>query len=95
MQRSLAYAASRGDRVRSLGVDEPASDMTKEGDAVYGWSAFDEAVLRPPSESMAAFMRLQVAEDVIVPEPPAGSPPRGLTAWPRRSLFWPRAKGAV
>jgi hypothetical protein len=56
-------------------VDEPASDMTKEGDAVYGWPAFDEAVLLSPSESMAAFMRLQVAEDVIVPEPPAGSPP--------------------
>jgi len=32
---ALAYAVSRGDRVQSLAVDEPASDMTAEGDAVY------------------------------------------------------------
>jgi hypothetical protein len=58
-----------------VAVDEPAFDMTAEGDEVYGWPAFDEAVRLPPSESMAAFMQLQVADDVILPEPPAGNPP--------------------
>jgi pimeloyl-ACP methyl ester carboxylesterase len=79
---ALAYAASRGDRVQSLAVDEPASDMTVEGDAVYGWPAFDEALLLPPVESMAAFMRLQVADDVILPEPPAGNPPPWMAKRP-------------
>ena len=79
---ALAYAASHRDRVQSLAVDEPASDFTDEGDAVYGWPAFDEAVLLPPAESMAAFMRLQVAEDVILPEPPAGSPPPWMAKRP-------------
>ena len=79
---ALAYAVTRGDRVQSLAVDEPASDMTAEGDAVYGWPAFDEAVLLPAAESMAAFMRLQVAEDVILPEPPAGDPPPWMAKRP-------------
>jgi pimeloyl-ACP methyl ester carboxylesterase len=79
---ALAYAASHGDRVQSLAVDEPASDMTDEGDAVYGWPAFDEAELLPPAESMAAFMRLQVADDVILPEPPAGNPPPWMAKRP-------------
>jgi len=79
---ALAYAASRGDRVQSLAVDEPASDMTAEGDAVYGWPEFDEAVLLPPAESMAAFMRLQVAEDVVLPTPPAGDPPPWMAKRP-------------
>jgi pimeloyl-ACP methyl ester carboxylesterase len=79
---ALAYATSHADRVQSLAVDEPASDFTDEGDAVYGWPAFDEAVLLPPAESMAAFMRLQVAEDVILPTPPSGSPPPWMAKRP-------------
>src|SRR6476646_2922729 len=79
---ALAYAASRGDRVQSLAVDEPASDFTVDGDIVYGWPAFDEAVLLPPAESMAAFMRLQVADDVILPDPPAGNPPPWMAKRP-------------
>jgi pimeloyl-ACP methyl ester carboxylesterase len=79
---ALAYAASRGHRVQSLAVDEPASDMTDEGDAVYGWAEFDEAALLPPAESMAAFMRLQVAEDVILPSPPGGDPPPWMVKRP-------------
>src|SRR5207302_2005103 len=63
------------DRVLSLAVDEPASDFTDDGDAVYGWPEFDGALLLPPAESTAAFMRLQVADDVILPAPPAGNPP--------------------
>jgi pimeloyl-ACP methyl ester carboxylesterase len=79
---ALAYAASRADRVQSLAVDEPASDMTAEGDAVYGWHEFDEASLLPPHESMAAFMRLQVADDVVLPAPPSGNPPPWMAKRP-------------
>jgi pimeloyl-ACP methyl ester carboxylesterase len=79
---ALAYAVSHDDRVESLAVDEPASDMTDEGDAVYGWPAFDEAALLPPAESMSVFMRLQVADDVILPEPPAGTPPPWMAKRP-------------
>jgi pimeloyl-ACP methyl ester carboxylesterase len=79
---ALAYAASRGDRVHSLAVDEPASDFTDDGDAVYGWPAFDRALLLPPSESTAAFMRLQVADDVVLPAPPAGDPPPWMAKRP-------------
>jgi pimeloyl-ACP methyl ester carboxylesterase len=79
---ALAYAVSHGERVQSLAVDEPASDYTDEGDAVYGWPDFDAAALLPPAESMAAFMRLQVANDVILPEPPAGNPPPWMAKRP-------------
>jgi pimeloyl-ACP methyl ester carboxylesterase len=79
---ALAYVASRRDRVQSLAVDEPASDMTEEGDAVYGWPEFDEALLLPPGESTAAFMRLQVADDVILPPSPAGNPPPWMAKRP-------------
>jgi len=79
---ALAYAASRGGRLRSVAVDEPASDFTEAGDAVYGWPEFDAALLLPPAESTAAFMRLQVADDVILPPPPAGDPPAWMAKRP-------------
>jgi pimeloyl-ACP methyl ester carboxylesterase len=79
---ALAYAASRGDRLQSLAVDEPASDMTAEGDSVYGWPEFDRAVLLPPADSMAAFMHLQVAEDVVLPAAPVGEPPPWMAKRP-------------
>jgi pimeloyl-ACP methyl ester carboxylesterase len=79
---ALAYAASRGDRLQSLAVDEPASDFTDEGNDVYGWPEFDEALLLPPADSMAAFMRLQVADDVILPDPPAADPPPWMAKRP-------------
>ena len=79
---ALAYAASRGDRLRSLAVDEPASDMTVEGDEVYGWAEFDEAMQLPIAESMTAFMRLQVGPDVALPEPPAEHPPGWMAKRP-------------
>jgi glutamyl-tRNA synthetase len=41
-----------------------------------------DAVQLPPAESMAAFMRLQVADDVILPEHPAGDPPPWMAKRP-------------
>ena len=72
----LAYAAERGDRLVSVAVDEPASDFTADGDAIFGWPEFDEALALSPDEMIPAFMRLQVAADVVLPPPPDGpSPP--------------------
>jgi pimeloyl-ACP methyl ester carboxylesterase len=79
---ALAYAAQRGERLASLAVDEPASDFTAVGDAVYGWPAFDEALALPPAEAMASFMRLQVAPDVVLPRPPGGAPPPWMAKRP-------------
>lgn len=78
----LAYAAERGDRLLSLAVDEPASDFTAEGDAVYGWSEFDEALALPAHARMLAFMRLQVAADVELPPPPDEPPPAWMATRP-------------
>ena len=78
----MAYAAQRGDRLVSLAVDEPASDFTAEGDAVYGWPEFDEALALPPDEAIPAFMRLQVAADVVLPPPPDGPSPAWLAKRP-------------
>ena len=78
----LAYAAERGDRLVSLAVDEPASDFTAEGDEVYGWPEFDEALALPADAAMPAFMRLQVAGDVVLPAPPGGPPPPWMAKRP-------------
>src|SRR4249920_1768750 len=79
---ALAYAAARGDRLTSLAVDEPASDFTPEGNEVYGWPEFDKALMLPPAEALTAFMRLQVAQDVQLPEPPVGPPPAWMATRP-------------
>ena len=78
----LAYAAQRGDRLVSLAVDEPASDFTTDGDATYGWSEFDEALALPPEQALPAFLRLQVAADVVLPPPPDGPPPAWMAKRP-------------
>src|SRR4029079_19648855 len=79
---ALAYAGARGERLASVAVDEPASDFTAEGDEVYGWPEFDAALSLPPAESVVAFMRLEVADDVVLPEPPAGNPPPWMAKRP-------------
>ena len=79
---ALAYAARRGERLVSVAVDEPASDFTAEGDEVYGWPEFDKALGLPAAEAMAAFMRLQVAPDVVLPPPPGGPPPPWMAKRP-------------
>ena len=71
-----------GDRLVSLAVDEPASDFTSEGDEVYGWAEFDQALALPANEAMPAFMRLQVAPDVTLAEPPGGPPPPWMAKRP-------------
>ena len=79
---ALAFAARHGDRVVSVAVDEPASDMTREGDAVYGWADFDEAMAMPPERSTPRFLQLQVDPEVELPPRPAGPPPPWMAKRP-------------
>jgi pimeloyl-ACP methyl ester carboxylesterase len=72
---ALAYVAAQPDRVLSLALDEPATDFTDEGHRTYGWEAFDRALTLPEGEGMAAFLRLQVADDVELSAPPGPLPP--------------------
>jgi pimeloyl-ACP methyl ester carboxylesterase len=72
---ALAYVAAQPHRVRSLALDEPAIDFTDEGHRTYGWEAFDQALTLSEGEAMAAFMRLQVADDVELPAPQGPMPP--------------------
>lgn len=79
---ALAYAAQRPERVLSLAVDEPASDFTADGDAEAGWEEIDAAAALPPTESLAAFLRLQLAPGVEPPPPPEGTPPPWMAKRP-------------
>jgi len=72
---ALAYAAARGDRLVSLAVDEPASDFTPDGHAEAGWYEWDATSSLAPEQSTRAFLQLQVAADVVLPDPPPGPPP--------------------
>jgi pimeloyl-ACP methyl ester carboxylesterase len=84
---ALAYIAAHPHRVLSLALDEPAMDFTDEGHRTYGWEAFDHALTLPEGEAMAAFMRLQVADEVELSAPPRPLPaglanrPAGIRAF--------------
>jgi hypothetical protein len=49
---------------------------------VYGWPESDKTLTLPPAEALTAFMRLQVAQDVQLPEPPGGPPPPWMATRP-------------
>jgi pimeloyl-ACP methyl ester carboxylesterase len=72
---ALAFAAAHPERLRSLALDEPASDFTDECNATYGWDEFDRAAALPPAEMTRAFLALQVASGVELPPPPGAPPP--------------------
>ena len=78
---ALAYVAAQPYRVLSLALEEPAMDFTDEGHRTHGWEAFDQALTLPGGKAMAAFMRLQVADDVELPAP-QGPPPPGMANRP-------------
>jgi pimeloyl-ACP methyl ester carboxylesterase len=72
---ALAFAVAHPNRVLTLALDEPASDFTDEGNAEYGWPAFDRVLQSQPSESMSEFLKLQVAPGVTLPPPQGAQPP--------------------
>jgi len=72
---ALAYIAKRPDRVLTLTVDEPASDLTAADHADPYWKLIDEARSLPDREATVAFLKLQLAPDVEPPIPPGPPPP--------------------
>lgn len=79
---ALAVAASNADRLLTLALDEPASDFTDQGNAVYGWPEFDRVLALPPAESIPEFLKLQVAPEVSLPPPATGERPPWMAKRP-------------
>jgi pimeloyl-ACP methyl ester carboxylesterase len=80
---SLAFTASHGDRLLSLALLEPAwagNERTAPEEAL--WLRFRALDTLPPSEFMAAFIRLQLAPGVEPPPPPDGPPPPWMAKRP-------------
>ena len=78
---SLAFIAKHPERVLSLCVDEPASDLSAEDHADPYWKLIDDARALPDREAMIAFLRLQLAPGVEPPIPP-GPPPSWMAKRP-------------
>lgn len=79
---ALAYVVAHPTRVLSLTVDEPASDFTPADQADPYWREIDEATKLPGAQSVAAFLKLQVAAGVELPPPPSGDPPPWMSKRP-------------
>jgi len=80
---SLAFAATRGERLLSLALLEPAwagNDNTAEEKALM--QRFRALGPLPPDQFMAGFMGLQLASGVEPPPPPEGPPPPWMAKRP-------------
>jgi pimeloyl-ACP methyl ester carboxylesterase len=72
---ALAYVAAHPDRVLSLTVDEPASDFSQADREDPYWQDIDAATALTGPEAVRAFLALQVAPNVDLPDPPKETPP--------------------
>jgi pimeloyl-ACP methyl ester carboxylesterase len=72
---ALAYIAKRPERVLTLAVDEPATDLTAGDHADPYWKLIDEARSLPDREATLAFLRLQLAPGALPPIPQGAPPP--------------------
>jgi pimeloyl-ACP methyl ester carboxylesterase len=79
---ALAFAAEHPERVLSLAVDEPATDFTAEDRADPYWDEIAAAQALPESESVPAFLQLQLAPGVPLPPGPEGPPPPWMATRP-------------
>jgi pimeloyl-ACP methyl ester carboxylesterase len=79
---ALAYATAHPERVLSLALDEPTTDFTPADRADPCYQEMDAATALPPSESVAAFLRLLAGPGVVPPAPPAGPPPEWMSKRP-------------
>lgn len=79
---ALAYLAAHPERLRSVAIDEPATDFTQADQADPYWKEVDAAAALPGPQAVGAFLRLQVAQGVEVPPPPSGPPPPWLAKRP-------------
>jgi pimeloyl-ACP methyl ester carboxylesterase len=78
---ALAFIAKHPERVLTLAVDEPASDLTHEDHIDPYWKLIDEARSLPDREATIAFLRLQLAPGVE-PQIPPGAPPPWMAKRP-------------
>lgn len=81
----LAYTARHPEKVLSLALLEPAwagnwDDMSAAHRDL--WAEYDRLELLPSGEFMAAFMRLGVRPEVVLPPPPPGEPPPWMALRP-------------
>ncbi|WP_255767709.1 alpha/beta fold hydrolase [Pseudarthrobacter sulfonivorans] len=74
---ALAFAAKHPDRLLSLGLLEPAwaGDWDWSPAHAQLWKQYEQLETLPPEQFMAAFMRLGVKPDVVLPPPPDPPPP--------------------
>lgn len=81
---ALAFAAQHPGRLQSLAVLEPAWAGSWDWSHSYTehHAKFAELEALPPDEFMAAFMRLQVRPDVVLPPAEAGPPPPWMAKRP-------------
>ncbi|TDT97961.1 pimeloyl-ACP methyl ester carboxylesterase [Streptomyces sp. 846.5] len=81
---ALAFAQRHPERLASLALLEPAWagswDWSPEHTAV--WAQYDELEALPPQEFMAAFMRLGVKPEVVLPPAQPGPPPPWMAERP-------------
>ncbi|MEW1810522.1 alpha/beta hydrolase [Pseudarthrobacter phenanthrenivorans] len=81
---SLALAAAHPERLRSLALLEPAWAGTWDWSPEHAelWKKYEQLNGLPPGEFMAAFTRLGVRDDVVLPPPPPGPPPPWMAKRP-------------
>ncbi len=81
---ALAFAAHHPARVLSLSVLEPAWAGGWGWSAAHRqlWASYGALENLPPAESIRAFMRLQVRQDVALPPAPSGSEPPWMARRP-------------
>ncbi len=84
---ALAFAATHPERLLSLAIDEPASDLTAEDRADPYWHEIAAARDLPEPDATIAFLRLQLAPGVGLPPPIRPTPswmakrPAGIRAF--------------
>jgi pimeloyl-ACP methyl ester carboxylesterase len=84
---ALAYAAAHGDRVSSLALDEPATDLSVDDRATLAAQGVDRLDELPVPERMARFVSSVLRSGVSIEQPPEPPPspemakrPAGLAA---------------
>ncbi|GAB2733358.1 alpha/beta fold hydrolase [Arthrobacter bambusae] len=81
---SLAFAAKHPQRLLSLTLLEPAWAGSWDWSPAHTqlWNEYEALESLPPDQFMAAFMRLGVKPDVVLPPPPEGGPPPWMAKRP-------------
>jgi pimeloyl-ACP methyl ester carboxylesterase len=81
---ALAFTARHPQRLLSLTLLEPAWAGSWDWSPAHAqlWKEYDALETLPPAQFMAAFMRLGVKPDVVLPPPPEGEPPPWMAKRP-------------